>query len=130
MLGELLRNLNDSGTAVTDLKFAPTDLAKLVEMSSGGTVSKNAAKDILKIMFDNGGKPEEIAKENGFIMDNDASGLEAVIDKVIADNADSVESYKSGNAKVFGFIMGQAMRLAGKGANPKLIKDLLTEKLK
>lgn len=130
MLGELLRNLNDSGAAVTDLKFAPTDLAKLVEMSSGGTVSKNAAKDILKIMFDNGGKPEEIAKENGFIMDNDASGLEAVIDKVIADNADSVESYKSGNAKVFGFIMGQAMRLAGKGANPKLIKDLLTEKLK
>ena len=130
MLGELLRNLNDSGTAVTDLKFTPSDLAKLVEMSSGGTVSKNAAKDILKIMFDNGGKPEEIAKENGFIMDNDASGLEAVIDKVIADNADSVESYKSGNAKVFGFIMGQAMRLAGKGANPKLIKDLLTEKLK
>ena len=69
-------------------------------MSTDGVVSKNAAKDILKIMFNNGGKPIDIAKENGFIMDNDTSGLEEIIDKIIAENADSVESYKNGNQKV------------------------------
>lgn len=63
-------------------------------MSTDGVVSKNAAKDILKIMFNNGGKPIDIAKENGFIMDNDTSGLEEIIDKIIAENADSVESYQ------------------------------------
>ena len=46
-------------------------------------------------MFNNGGKPIDIAKENGFIMDNDTSGLEEIIDKIIAENADSVESYKT-----------------------------------
>ena len=47
-----------------------------------------------------------------------------------SENADSVESYKNGNQKIFGFLMGQVVRTAGKGANPKLAKDLLTEKLK
>ena len=130
MLVELNRNLNDSEKTISDITFSPADLAELVKMSTDGVVSKNAAKDILKIMFNNGGKPIDIAKENGFIMDNDTSGLEEIIDKIIAENADSVESYKNGNQKIFGFLMGQVVRTAGKGANPKLAKDLLTEKLK
>ena len=92
MLVELNRNLNDSEKTISDVTFSPADLAELVKMSTDGVVSKNAAKDILKIMFNNGGKPIDIAKENGFIMDNDTSGLEEIIDKIIAENADSVES--------------------------------------
>lgn len=130
MLGELNRNLNESETSAENLKFSPADLAKLAEMTSGGVVSKNAAKDILTILFNNGGNPEAIAKEHGFIMDNDTSGLEEIINRVLSENADSVESYKSGNQKIFGFLMGQVIRLAGNGANPKLAKELLTEKLK
>ena len=130
MLVELNRNLNDSEKTISDVTFSPADLAELVKMSTDGVVSKNAAKDILKIMFNNGGKPIDIAKENGFIMNNDTSGLEEIINKIIVENADSVESYKNGNQKIFGFLMGQVVRTAGKGANPKLAKDLLTEKLK
>ncbi len=130
MLVELNRNLNESGKTISDAAFSPADLAELVKMSTDGVVSKNAAKDILAIMFNNGGKPLSIAKERGFIMDTDASGLEDIINQVIAENADSVESYKNGNRKIFGFLMGQVIRLAGKGANPKMAKDLLTEKLK
>ncbi len=130
MLVELMRHLNESEKTVPKLPFTPDDLAKLVKMSTDGVVSKNAAKDILKIMFDNGGSPMDIAEKNGFIMSNDTSGLEEIIDRVLEENLDSVESYKNGNAKIFGFIMGQVIRAAGKGANPKLAKDLLTEKLK
>lgn len=130
MLVELNRNLNDSEKTITDVTFTPADLAELVKMSTEGVISKNAAKDILKIMFDKGGKPQDIAKSNGFIMDNDASGLEDIVNQVISENADSVEDYKNGNQKIFGFLMGQVIKLVGKGANPKLAKDLLTEKLK
>lgn len=130
MLVEVNRQLNDSLLTISDVKYSPADLAELVKMSTDGIVSKNAAKDILKIMFSTGGKPQDIAKAHGFIMDNDASGLEEIVNKVIDDNQDSVESYKNGNQKVFGFLMGQVVRLAGKGANPKLAKDLLAEKLK
>lgn len=130
MLGELNRNLNDSQTTIAEIKFSPSELASLAKMTSYGAVSKNAAKDILTIMFNNGGNPEDIAKDNGFIMDNDSSVLEEIIDKVIAENQDSVDSYKSGNQKIFGFLMGQVIRKLGNGANPKLAKDLLSEKLK
>lgn len=130
MLVELNRNLNDSEKTISDVTFSPADLAELVKMSSDGIVSKNAAKDILKIMFTYGGKPQDIAKEHGFIMDNDTSGIEEIINKVLSENPESVESFKNGNQKIFGFLMGQVIRLAGNGANPKLAKDLLTEKLK
>ncbi len=130
MLVELNRNLNESETGMEDLTFKPEDLAATVKMASDGVISKNAAKEIVSIMFAEGGKPEEIAKKRGFIMSSDTSELDAAIDKVLAENADSVESYKNGNEKVFGFLMGQVIRALGKGANPKLAKDALTEKLK
>ena len=63
-------------------------------------------------------------------MSNDTSGLDSVIDEVLAANADVVEKYKNGNAKLFGFIMGQTIKACGKSANPALIKQALTEKLK
>lgn len=129
MLGELNRCLNDSGAAVCELKFTPAQLAQLVKMSDEGVISKNAAKDILKIMFETGKAPEDIAKENNLIMTNDSGELEAIVDKVLAENADSVESYKNGNQKVFGFLMGQVIRFAGKGANPQMAKDILMKKI-
>ena len=131
MLGEMSRCLNESENAdLSGLKFTPKQLASLIKMSDNGEVSKNSAKDIMQIMFSEGGEPGNIAREKGFIMNNDASGLEIVIDKVIKENSDAAESYKAGNQKIFGFLMGQAIREAGKGANPQLVKELLTEKLK
>lgn len=129
VLVELLRNINETGEEVKNLRFTPAQLAETVKMSEEGVVSKNAAKDILKIMFTEGGEPSEIAKKHGFIMDNDTSAIEAIVDEVIAENADSVQSYKDGNKKIFGFLMGQVISKAGKGANPKLAKEVLTKKI-
>lgn len=130
MLGALNRALNDSGKTISDIIFKPEDIAELAKMSSDGIISKNAANDILSIMFNTGYPPMDIAEKHNMIMNNDASGLEEIINKVISENSGSVESYKSGNTKIFGFLMGQVMRFAGKSANPKLAKDILTEKLK
>lgn len=130
MLGELNRNLNVSAKTITDIPIFPADIAELVKMITDDTVSQNAAKKILAIMFDVGGKPMDIAKENGFIMENDISGIEDVIDKIMAENIENVESYRNGNEKLFAFFMGQVVRAVGKSANPRLIRELLTEKLK
>ena len=130
MLGELNRNLNNSGKEISDVGFLPDDMAELVNMSEKGIISKNAAKDVFKIMFETGKKPEEIAKENDFIMENNTEELEKLADKVIAENAEIVESYRAGEERVFGFLMGQLVRYAGKSANPKLAKEVLSDKLK
>ena len=130
MLGEISHQLNDREMDITAVTFTPANIAKIAEMAAGGVVSKGSAKDIIIIMFDKGGDPEAIAKDNGFIMDNDTSGLDEIIDKVLIEQADAVEKYKNGNDKLFGFIMGQAIKAAGKGANPALIKEALANKLK
>ena len=130
MLGEISHQLNDREMDITAVTFTPANIAKIAEMAAGGVVSKGSAKDIIIIMFDKGCEPEAIAKDNGFIMDNDTSGLDEIIDKVLIEQADAVEKYKNGNDKLFGFIMGQAIKAAGKGANPALIKEALASKLK
>lgn len=129
MLGEISHLLNESGKTIADVSFTPSDIAEVVKMISDGKISTGSAREIVSIMFESGGSPEKIAEEKGFIMNSDTDGLEDIIDQVIRDNADSLEKYRAGNQKLFSFFMGQVLRLAGKSANPKLVKDLLTKKL-
>ena len=130
MLGEISHLINETGADITEVKFSPADIAKVAQMAAADTVSKGSAKEIITILFNEGGNPEQIAHDKGFIMDNDADGLDGIIDEVLKANADAVDKYKEGSTKLFGFIMGQAIKACGKGANPGLIKKTLTEKLK
>jgi len=130
MLGELNRCLNESGKKSKDICFSPKQLAELAKMSAESTVSKNAAKEILSMMFESGENPREIAEKNNMLMSNDTGSLEKIIDEIIAKNQKAVEEYKNGNKKVFGFLMGQLMQCAGKSANPKSAKEIFEKKLK
>lgn len=129
MLGEISHLINETGTDISNVKFTPEAVAKTAKMTASGTISKGSAKEIIDILFKEGGDPEKIAGERGFIMSNDAAEMEAVIDKVLSDNAELVEQYRSGSEKLFGYIMGLVMRACGKGANPAIIKQKLSEKL-
>lgn len=129
MLGEVNRNLNDTGKTIKDISFSPEDITKIIKMTDEGKISKNAAKTIVKIMFETGDSPEKIAEDNNLIMKDNSDELEAIAERVLSENESTVNAYKNGNEKLFGFFMGQIMSAAGKGANPKLIKDILTKKL-
>ena len=72
----------------------------------------------------------KLEKEQGLLMSNDTSAVEAAADEVIAANEKAVNEYRSGSEKVFGFLMGQMCRKLGKSANPAVIKTVLTQKLK
>lgn len=130
MLVELNRNLNESEKGVADLKFTPADLAEIVKMSENGEISKNSARELLSILFKQGGDPRKIANEKGLIINNDTSGLESILDDIISENTDIIESYKNGNQKIFSFLMGQAVRMAGKSINPQIVKEALEKKLR
>lgn len=126
---ELLRRMNDASITAAELKIESKHLAELCKMADDGTVSRGAAKDILKEMFEVGGTPMEIANKGGMLMSNDTSEVESVADRILAENPKAVEEYKSGSAKVFGFLMGQMCRSLGKSANPAIVKKVLEEKL-
>jgi len=129
MLGELNRCLNETSGSIDNIKFSPSDLAELIKMNDEGLISKNSVKDILRIIYYSGGTPLTIAQNNSFILENDSEKISKHIDKILSENPDAIMQYKNGDRKVFGFFMGEAMRSYGNSANPKLIKEILMNKL-
>ena len=129
MLSELNRCFNESNKTVKDLKFTPYDLSELVKMYDNETVSKQAAKSILRLMFETGENPLQTAKKNRFIMKTNTKELECIIDKVLSENEKSISDYNNGNKKAFSYLMGQAMRISGEGTNPVTLKSILENKL-
>ena len=80
-------------------------------------------------MIDGDKDPQKIVEEKGLKQESDPKALDVLIDKVISDNPDKVKEYKSGKVKLFGFFVGQAMKVSGGKANPQLINDILKKKL-
>ncbi len=125
-LTEIMRRVKDTDSE--DIPISPKDFAKVVEMADKNTVNRNDAKSIIRIMFEEGGDPEEIAKKNGFIVVEDTAAIAEVIDKLFADRPDLIEDYKNGKTNVFGFFMGQANRALTGKATPMSIKAYLEKK--
>jgi aspartyl-tRNA(Asn)/glutamyl-tRNA(Gln) amidotransferase subunit B len=129
--GELTRLLNESNGAVTisTLKFTPGQLGELLAAVEKGTLSNNAAKDVLGEMFRTGKAPDAIIAEKGLAQVSDTGAVEAVVDEILAKNAGEAEKYRAGKKQIFGFFVGQVMKaMKGKG-NPTLVNDLLKKKL-
>ena len=61
---------------------------------------------------------------------SDPKELEKIIEKILTENNDKVEQYKSGKDKLFGFFVGQVMKISGGKANPQLVNQILKDKLK
>ena len=103
--------------------------AKLVAMASKGEISSRATKDVLKIMFEEGGDPEEIVKEKGLAQTSDGSFIKNIVEEVIKNNSAVAEDYKNGKGNALQFLVGQGMKLSKGKANPEVLQKLLKEKL-
>ena len=129
MIHELFAVLNKEGKGIADSPVSSEDLGKLVGLIADGTISGRIAKDVFEIMINDGGDPAAIVEERGLVQITDTSAIEAEVDKVIADNPGQVQEYKDGNQKVVGWFVGQVMKATGGKANPKMVNDLLKQKL-
>ena len=125
---ELSRELKDK--KVEELLFSSAQLAELVEIIDNGIISGKIAKDIFAEMLEKGGNPKAIVETKGLLQINDVMQLEPIIDKIIANNPDNVSKYKEGRTNLLGFFVGQVIKQTGGKANPKLVNDIILEKLK
>ena len=124
---EIMRRVKDTEEEV--IPISAENFAKVCEMADKNVVNRNDAKTIIRIMFEEGGEPEEIAKTNNFIVVEDAGETEKFIEELLEGNPDLVKQYFDGKTNMFGFFMGQANRaLVGK-ATPKLIRECLEKAL-
>lgn len=104
-------------------------LGTLIGMIQDGTVSGTAARQLFEKLCSSPGDPRELVAQLGLAQVSDTSAIQQAVDEVLNLNAAQVEMYLGGNEKIFGFFVGETMRrMKGKG-NPKLINDMLREKL-
>ena len=127
--GELFALLNEKNLEISQNPISAKNLSKLINLIKDGTISGKIAKSVFEIMADEGKDPQIIVEEKGLKQQSDPKEIEKLIDKVITDNPDKVKEYKSGKDKLFGFFVGQAMKVSGGKANPQLVNEILKKKL-
>ena len=127
--GELFALLNNKNLEITQSPISAQNLSNLINLIQDGTISGKIAKTVFELMVDGDKDPKKIVEDKGLKQESDPKELEKIVLKIIATNKDKVEEYKSGKEKLFGFFVGQVMKHSGGKANPKLVNDILKEKL-
>ena len=118
------RNLNIKEMVLTVGKFAG-----LLAMLESNNINAHAAKEVLLQLLSSDQSPEEIVENRGLRQLSDTSELDGVVDRILAEHQSDVADYRNGNPKVFGFLMGLAMKASKGKANPKVLNEILRKKL-
>jgi aspartyl-tRNA(Asn)/glutamyl-tRNA(Gln) amidotransferase subunit B len=128
--GDLVAVLNKADLDITQSPVNYQRLAGLLMRINDNTISGKIAKQVFELMWQSSASADEIIAEKGLKQISDIGAIEAIIDKIMADNPDQVEQYLSGKDKVFGFFVGQLMKEMQGKANPAEVNKMLKAKLK
>ena len=129
MTGQIFRLLKEDEVDIGNIKVEPEALVELIDLVDKGTINQNAAREVLQVLWEEGGTPEKIVAARGLAQISDTSELDAMVATVIADNPDAIEKIKSGNEKPLKFLMGQVMKATRGKANPQMVEELLKKKI-
>jgi len=124
---EVARELKEN--ALGSLKFTPQDIAELAKMLDEEKISSKIAKQVFEEMVQSGAKPAKIVADKGLIQISNPAEIAPIVDEVIANNPENVEKFKAGNKKLLGFFVGQVLKATGGKANPKIVNQLVAQKL-
>jgi aspartyl-tRNA(Asn)/glutamyl-tRNA(Gln) amidotransferase subunit B len=128
--GELFGLLNKEGIAIGDSPVKPAQMAILLWLMFDNDINTTMAKEILKIIWAEGGDPRAIVEQRGWKQVTDLSAIEPIVDGVIAKNPDKVaDAKKKTNPKAIGWFVGQVMKASGGKASPQAVNALLKKKL-
>jgi aspartyl-tRNA(Asn)/glutamyl-tRNA(Gln) amidotransferase subunit B len=125
--GDVAGWLNARNLRPHESKLTPEHLARLVALVESGTISGRAAKDILPEVME-GADPERLVEARGLAQVSDMSAIEALVDEVLAKNANVAEQVAA-NPKAVNALLGQVMRLSQGKAKPEIVRELLNHKL-
>ncbi|HEY3138352.1 MAG TPA: Asp-tRNA(Asn)/Glu-tRNA(Gln) amidotransferase subunit GatB [Blastocatellia bacterium] len=129
ILNELVRELKNAGVDISQSPLSSSQLVGLIRMIDAGGISGKMAKDVLVQMYQSGKSAEETVREMGGSQVSDETAIRALVDQAIAENPKQFEQYRTGKTGLFGFFVGQVMKLSGGRANPKLVNEILKKAL-
>ncbi len=129
LMVETMRLLKDKEMEPEDITFSPENLAALIHLTDENAINSTVAKEVFEKMFSENIDVEQYVEENGLRMVNDEGALRERIEKVIAENPQSVSDYQAGKTKAIGFLVGQTMKAMKGKADPGMVNQILKELL-
>lgn len=130
VIGEIFRMMKETNQKIDQVRVSPQALAELTDLVARGVINQNTAKDVLAEMAASGRSASHIVDERGWAQISDAAELEAAITQVLDAHPQEVAAYLAGKEQLFGWLMGQVMRVTSGKANPKTVRSLLQEQLR
>ena len=129
MMGEVLRTLKEKSIEAKQMPLTPATLVKLLTLVKEGKINRNTAVEVFAAVFDEDADPAADVKEHGLEQVNDTALVESTVAQVFAENPKSVADYQAGKQKAFGFLVGQTMKLLKGKADPKVVNQVIRQKL-
>jgi aspartyl-tRNA(Asn)/glutamyl-tRNA(Gln) amidotransferase subunit B len=129
IIGEVSAQLNRDGLDMAQCPISAQQLGGMLMRIADGTISNSGAKEVFRSMWAEGGTADTIIEAKGLKQVSDSGAIEALVDEIIAGNADKVAEYRAGRDKLFGFFVGLAMKASKGKANPAQLNDILKKKL-
>ena len=129
LIGEVNAQLNRDGLDMAQCPLTPQQLGGILQRIADGTISNSGAKEVFRLLWTEGGDADAIIEAKGLKQVSDSGAIEALVDEIIAANADKVAEYRAGRDKLFGFFVGLAMKASKGKANPAQLNDILKQKL-
>jgi aspartyl-tRNA(Asn)/glutamyl-tRNA(Gln) amidotransferase subunit B len=130
IMSELLRELKAGNVSAAASPLRPVHLAELLILIKDDVISGKIGKEIFPEIYQKGVSPKSFIEEKGLVQISDADALGATVDNIIARFPKEVEEHRGGKEKLLGFFVGQVMKETKGKANPKLLNQLLSERLR
>ena len=124
---DLLGLMREKEISASELLVDPENFAELIKMIVKKEINSRVAKDVLRIMVEQGGDPSTIIESKGLKQVGDEEVLEKIAQKIISQNPKAVEDFKKGKQQSLQFLVGQVMKETKGAANPEVIRALLTK---
>ena len=129
VIGDLFALLNKTNKTIEDPPILPESLGELIDFIQDGTISGKIAKEVFESMAVSRKAAAAIIEEKGLKQVSDVKELTKVIKQVLSDHPNELSEYKNGKEKVFGFFVGQVMKLTAGKANPAKVNEILKKEL-
>ncbi len=130
LINDVTAYLNShSDVALAETPLTPERLVDLVALVDDDSISSKQAKEVFTAILADDADPATIVEQRGMKQVSDTGAIEAVVDQVLADNPDKVAQYRDGKTGLMGFFVGQCMKAMKGQGNPKVINELLGQKL-
>jgi len=129
VMSEVLRVVRESAKPIAEAAPKAAEVGSLLVMVERGEISLNAGKTAFVAMCKSGKGASATVAELGLAQVSDEAAIAAACDRELAANPDKVAEYRAGRDKLFGFFVGLVMKAMGGKANPKVINEILKQKL-